>query len=175
MNAGLSRVQLTSASNQPMQPSRILPDLQCSLVCQDIRIEANGSFILIGVMDVVRVAQVPVTAFVLQVFNRWTAGVGQFVETVRLLGPDQTTVLHKGGARFGMRDPNASATTVTPFRNVEFTVPGPYYIEVLVDDVMKVRYPIHLVVVPPPQTAGQTAPSKPEPARPEPPPADPPA
>ena len=33
-----------------MQASRILPDLQSSLVCEDIRQEANGNFILVGVM-----------------------------------------------------------------------------------------------------------------------------
>ena len=31
-----------------MNPSRILPDLQCSLLCEDIRQEANGNFILLG-------------------------------------------------------------------------------------------------------------------------------
>jgi len=159
-----------------MQPARILPDLQCSLVCQDIRLEANGNFFLIGVLDVVRVPQVPVTAFLLNIFNRWTSGVGQFVEAVRLLAPDQTTVLHKGGTRFTMRDPNISATTVTPFRNVEFPSAGPYYVEVLVDDVMKVRYPLHIVVVPPPASApGQAPAAKAEPARPETPQTGPPA
>lgn len=153
-----------------MTPSRILPDLQSSLVCQDVRLEASGSFILVGVIDVVRVPQVPVTAFILQVFNRWTAGVGQFVETVRLLGPDQTTVLQKGGTRFAMRDPSTNATTVTGFRNVEFAAPGAYYIEVLVDDVMKVRYPIHVVLVQPPPGQGQAQAPKPEA-----PPAEPPA
>ncbi len=34
-----------------MTPTRILPDLQCSLVCEEVRQEANGSFFLIGVMD----------------------------------------------------------------------------------------------------------------------------
>ena len=38
--------------------------------------------------------------------------------------------------------------------NVEFATAGPYYMEVLVDDVMKVRYPINVFVVPPPN-AGQ--------------------
>ena len=68
-----------------MQPARILPDLQCSLVCQDIRLEANGNFFLIGVLDVVRVPQVPVTAFLLNIFNRWTSGVGMVPAWPRLL------------------------------------------------------------------------------------------
>jgi hypothetical protein len=150
-----------------MQPSRILPDLQSSLLCQDVRLEANGNFILVGVLDIVRVAQVPVTAMVLHVFNRWTAGFGQFVEKVRLLATDQSTVLLRSEAKFVMRDPHVNATTVTPFRNVEFSAAGPYWVEVLVDDVMKVRYPIHVVVVQPPNApAGQPA-AKPESAKPE--------
>jgi len=145
-----------------MQPTRILPDLQCSLLCEEVRQEANGNFFLIGVIDFIRVPQVPVTAFKLSVFNRWTAGVGQFTESIRLVGPDQSTVLRKSEVKFGMKDPNVNATTVTLFGNVEFAAAGPYYLEVLVDDVMKVRYPINVFVVPPP-TPGQQTPSKPAP------------
>ena len=36
---------------------------------------------------------------------------------------------------------------------MEFKTAGTYYVEVLVDEVMKLRYPIPLVVVPPPGTA----------------------
>ena len=75
-----------------MTPSRILPDLQCSLICEEVRQEINGSFMLIGVFHAVRVPEVPVTAPRLCVFNRWTAGYGQFNETIRLIAPDQTTV-----------------------------------------------------------------------------------
>jgi hypothetical protein len=76
-----------------MEPSRILPDLQSSLLCEDVRQEASGNFIIIGVIGLIRVPKVPVTALKLCVFNRWAAGVGQFVESTRLIAPDQTTVL----------------------------------------------------------------------------------
>ncbi len=45
-----------------MTPTRILPDLQSSLLCEEVRQEANGNFFLIGVIDFVRVPQVPITA-----------------------------------------------------------------------------------------------------------------
>jgi hypothetical protein len=133
-----------------MQPTRILPDLQCSLLCEEVRQESNGNFFLVGVIDFLRVPQVPITAYKLSIFNRWTAGIGQFNESVRLMGPDQTTVLRKSEVKFGMKDPAVNATTVTFFANVEFTAPGSYYVEVLVDDVMKLRYPLTVFVVPPP-------------------------
>ena len=146
-----------------MQPTRILPDLQCSLLCEEVRQEANGNFFLVGIIDFVRVPQVPVTAFKLSVFNRWTAGIGQFTEGVRLMGPDQTTVLRKSEVKFAMKDPAVNATTVTVFGNVEFANPGTYFVEVMVDDVMKLRYPVTVFVVPQQPNPNQPAPAKPEP------------
>lgn len=134
-----------------MQATRILPDLQCSLLCEEIRQEVNGNFFLIGVINFIRVPQLPVVAFKLSLFNRWTAGVGQFAESVRLIGPDQTTVLRKGEVKFGLQDPAMHATNVTLFAQVEFKVPGTYYIEVLVDNVMKLRYPVPVILAPPQQ------------------------
>ena len=149
-----------------MQPTRILPDLQCSLLCEEVRQESNGNFFLVGIIDFVRVPQVPVTAFKLSVFNRWTAGIGQFTESVRLMAPDQTTVLRKSEVKFAMKDPAVNATTVTVFGNVEFANPGSYFVEVMVDDVMKLRYPVTVFVVP-----QQPNPNQPPPAKSEPPPA----
>jgi hypothetical protein len=132
----------------PIQPTRILPDLQCSLLCEEVRQEVTGSFFLIGVINFIRVPQLPVVAFKLSLFNRWTAGVGQFTETARLIAPDQTTVLRKGEVKFVLQDAATHATNVTLFGQVEFKTAGTYYVEVLVDDVMKLRYPVPVMVVP---------------------------
>ncbi len=142
-----------------MQPTRILPDLQSSLLCEEVRQEANGNFFIIGVINLLRVPQLPAVAGRLCTFNRWTAGIGQFTENVRIIAPDQTTVLRKGEMKFELRDPALSATGVMVFGQVEFKVAGTYYIEVLVDDVMKLRYPVPVVLVPPPNQD----PQKPQP------------
>jgi hypothetical protein len=139
-----------------MQATRILPDLQCSLLCEDIRQEVTGNLILIGVLQLVRVPQLPVTAFKICVVNRWTAGVGQFTESYRLLAPDQTTVLRKGDTKFALQDANQAQTNVTFLPQVQFETPGVYFVEVLVDDVMKLRYPLPVLIV-----AQQGAPQKP--------------
>jgi hypothetical protein len=131
-----------------MQPSRILPDLQCSLLCEEIRQEVTGNFFLIGVINFIRVPQVPVIALKLSLFNRWTAGIGQFTESVRLVGPDQTSVLRKGEVKFALQDAALHATNVTVFGQVEFKTAGTYYVEVLVDDVMKLRYPVPVLIAP---------------------------
>jgi len=51
--------------------------------------------------------------------------------------------------QFTLQDAALHATNVTVFAQVEFKVPGTYYVEVLVDDVMKLRYPVPVIVAPP--------------------------
>jgi hypothetical protein len=132
-----------------MEATRILPDLQASLLCEEVRQEANGNFFLVGVINFLRVPQLPAVAGRLCVFNRWTAGIGQFTENVRLMAPDQTTVLRKGELKFELRDAALHATNVMVFGQVEFKTAGTYFVEVLVDDVMKLRYPVPVIHAPP--------------------------
>ena len=141
-----------------MQPTRILPDLQCSLVCEDVRQEASGNLILIGVINFLRVPQLPVVAARLCIFNRWTAGIGQFIESIKFIAPDQTTVLRKGEMKLELKDAALHATNVMVFGQIEFKTAGTYFVEVLVDDVMKLRYPIPVLHTPAP---GQNPPPKP--------------
>lgn len=139
-----------------MTPSRILPDLQCSLLCEDVRQEVNGNFILIGVINLVRVPQLPVSALKLCLFNRWTAGYGQFLESVKMIAPDQTTVLRKSEMKFALQDASQNATTVSVWGQVKFEAAGTYFFEIMVDDVMKLRFPLSLVVASP-ETPGEGA------------------
>jgi hypothetical protein len=138
-----------------MNPSRILPDLQCSLLCEEVRQEMNGNFLLIGVFNSLRVPQLPI-ALNLCVFNRWTAGFGQFIETVRLLAPDQVTVLRKAEITFALQDVTHNRTTVGFWGQVKFEAAGAYNVEVLVDDVMKIRFPLLVSAAPsePPAEGG---------------------
>ncbi|MDB6111151.1 MAG: hypothetical protein JWR69_2901, partial [Pedosphaera sp.] len=50
-------------------------------------------------------------------------------------------------------------TNVTVFGQVEFKVPGTYVIEVLVDDVRKLRYPVPLIVTPQPNPNAPQSPA----------------
>lgn len=147
-----------------MNPTRILPDLQCSLLCEEVRQETTGNFFLIGVINYLRVPQLPIVAGRLCVFNRWTAGIGKFHETIRFMAPDQMTVLRKAEMKFELTDAAAHSTNVMFIGNLEFKVAGAYFVEVLVDDVMKLRYPVPVVLAPPPNQNPQNpqAPTPPE-------------
>jgi hypothetical protein len=52
--------------------------------------------------------------------------------------------------KFELRDPTVSATNVIFFGQVKIETAGTYYLEVMVDDVMKLRYPVPVMVVAPP-------------------------
>jgi len=87
------------------------------------------------------------------------------VETSRFIGPDQTTLLRKGEVKFLLKDAMLHATNVTLFTQVEFKTAGTYYVEVLVDDVMKLRYPVPVLLAPPPNQP-PTSPGPPGPQAP---------
>lgn len=115
---------------------------------------------LLGVISLIRVPGTPIVAPKIYVVNRWTAGMGQFTEQVRLVGPDGSTVLRKSQAKLALPDPVQNITNVSLFQNIEFPAPGIYHVEVLIDDVMKLRYAVPLMVVAPPGQP-QAAPTQP--------------
>ena len=145
-----------------MNMTRILPDLQCALVCEDVRQEVTGNFILLGVTAFLRVPQVPIVASRLCVFTRWCAGVGNFTETVRLVAPDQTTLVRETKVKFALQDPAHNATNLSVFAQLELTTSGIYSIEVLVDDVMKLRFPLPVIVAPPQAQPESSVPAPPQ-------------
>jgi hypothetical protein len=136
-----------------MQPSRIIPELQCSVVCEDVRREANGKFMLIGVLNYILVPQLPVNGRVC-IFNQWTAGIGQFREAVRIVAPDGSTVLAQGEVRFAVQDPAHYASNLSVF-GLKLEQAGVYQVEVRVEDVLKLRYPLPVAIAQQ-QPGGQT-------------------
>src|SRR5204862_292521 len=85
-----------------------------------------------------------------------------FAAVQRLAGPDQTTVMRKSEMKFALQDALLHSTNVTVFGQVEFKTAGTYFVEVLVDDVMKLRFPVSVMVAPPPnpnQPPPQSAPT----------------
>ena len=130
-----------------MEATRILPDLQCTLPCEDIRREANGNVILIGIFTLIPLPKFPFVAPKLCVFNRWTNGLGNWTESVRFLAPDRETVLGEVSTQFELKTPEANATTGALFGNVRLETPGTYWFEISVDDVLKLRYPLIVMEV----------------------------
>ena len=66
----------------------MIPDLQISLLCDDVKREKNGKFILIGLFDNITVAKLPAKIARMCVLNRWCAGDGVFKQRTRIFAPD---------------------------------------------------------------------------------------
>ena len=121
----------------------MIPDLQSSLLCDDVRQESNGKFILIGLFDMVAVASFPAVFMKVCLVNRWCCGQGDFKQHVRVLAPDGKGVLLEGqDVPIRLPEQDAVATSVEIFLNVRFATEGTYWVEILLDGDLKLRYPL---------------------------------
>lgn len=134
----------------------MIPDLQASVICDDVRQERNGKFILIGLFDAINAQEFPLTFPRIFMVTRWGGGQGTFKQLTRVLKPDQTTPLVQGQEiPVRLPDPEANATNVEVFLNVVFHTPGTHWVEILLDNDLKLRYPLRVNQLPagkPPQT-----------------------
>lgn len=134
----------------------MIPDLQSSLLCDDVRQERNGKFMLIGLFDVIAVPEYPAVFQRICVVNRWCCGQGEFKQRSRLIKPDGHSALVEGReVAVVLRDSEATATCVEFFINVRFEQVGTYWIEILLDGDLKVRYPLKALKIAPRPTADQ--------------------
>ncbi|MFH0908843.1 MAG: hypothetical protein V1929_08780 [bacterium] len=129
--------------------NQITPDIQSSILCDDVRQERNGKFILIGLFDAIVVQSLPVRYPRLFMVTRWCSGEGEFKQRTRILKPDQSTVLVEGqNIPVRLPSPEATATNVEVFLNVEFQIEGAHWVEVLLDNDLSVRYPLRVGIAP---------------------------
>ncbi len=126
----------------------IIPDLQSAILCDDVRQERNGKFILIGLFDAIMIPQLPVRYPRLFMVTRWCSGEGEFNQHTRILKPDMSSLLVEG-QKIPVRLPNteSTATNVEAFLNVEFRDEGAHWVEILLDGDIKIRYPLRVNIV----------------------------
>lgn len=128
----------------------MIPDLQTSLLCDDVRQERNGKFILIGIFDGLAVAQLPTAFPRICLVNRWCCGHGNFTQRSRLVAPDGTSVVCEGQPiAINLPDEHQIGTTVEMFVNVQFHGQGVHWVEILLDHQLRLRYPLHVAFAPP--------------------------
>ena len=124
-------------------PVPIAPNLQSSLLCDDVRQERNGKFILIGLFDSIAAQQFPLRTPRLFMVTRWCSGEGNFVQKTRILKPDLSEALVEGRhIPFKLVSTEATVTNVEVFLNVQFEVEGTYWVEIFLDGDMIIRYPL---------------------------------
>lgn len=124
---------------------KIKPDLQFSVLCDDVRREENGKFILIGLFEAINSKVFPATHQMLFVVNRWCKGEGTFTQKIRIINTkDKSIVFQTDEQGFELTDIDRHHTLVSRFNNLLFPNPGKYWVEILLDNELVLNYPIIL-------------------------------
>ena len=127
----------------------IKPNLQFSVLCDDVRREDNGKFLLIGIFESINTSKFPPIHPTLFVVNRWCKGEGAFKQKIRILDAmDQKIVFQTEDQVFELKDIDAHHTLISRFNNLVFKEPGKYWVEVMLDGELVLNYPIILREIP---------------------------
>lgn len=128
-------------------PGTILPDLQAALLCEDVRQEIHGSQTLVGVLNVIPAPVVPIGVFKLCLWSRWCGGTGKFLQESFLMGCDDDEPMASANVQFHLPALDSHATNVHVFGGLQFTKHGLYHVEIRLDGMLKLRFPLPVVEV----------------------------
>jgi len=127
--------------------SAILPDLQASLLCEDVRAEISGQQTLVGVITAIPAPVMPVAFFKLCLWTRWCGGEGTFTQRSLILSSDDEQILAESRVEFTLNELDSHATNVHVFGGVKFEHFGVHQIEIHLDDELQLRFPLPVVRV----------------------------
>ena len=128
--------------------NRMIPDLQASFACEDVRLEASGSHSIVGIINFIGAPSLPIQVIKLCVWTRWSSGVGQFEQVTRLLGPDEETLLAPPAVtQFHLNNEESHTTNVNIFGGLQFKEQGAHHVEILLDGELKLHFPMRVLLV----------------------------
>lgn len=120
----------------------IEPTLQFSVLCDDVRREDNGKFILLGLFETIGAIRFPAVHPALYVMNCWISGLGKFKQRSRLIDKNGNILAQDEETTFQLSDLKAKHRVIARFNNVKFDSPSEYSVEVLLNGELKIRYPL---------------------------------
>jgi hypothetical protein len=135
-----------------MEETAIPPDLQSAVLCEDVRCEINGMQTLVGVINVIPAPALPINCMRLCIWSRWCSGSGKFRQKSRILGVDEQQVLAQAEVEFELREMEGHATNVHYFGGVQFQQFGMHHVEIFLENELRLRFPLPVVRIGPPQT-----------------------
>ena len=136
-----------------MPIERMIPDLQASFACEDVRVEASGAHTIVGIVNFIGAPTLPIQVIKLCVWTRWSSGIGQFEQVTRLIAPDEETVLASAATQFYLGNEENHTTNVNIFGGLQFREAGAHHVEIVLDGELKLHYPLRVVLMQPPQQA----------------------
>ena len=130
-----------------MGADNLLPDLQASILCEDVRQEVNGLQTLVGVINILPTPAVPVALLKLCIWTRWCGGLGKFRQISRILGVEEVQIMAESPIDFELKEFEGTVTNVNVFAGVQFQQYGLHHVEIILDNELVLRYPIPVVKV----------------------------
>jgi hypothetical protein len=130
-----------------LDPESVLPDLQASVICEDVRQEVNGMQTLVGIINLIPARMLPVALLKLCVWTRWCSGLGRFRQNARILGVDDQHVLAESQIDFELKELEGHVTNVNLFTGVQFQQYGLHHVEIMLDQELRLRYPLPVIQV----------------------------
>jgi len=122
----------------------IEPDLQYSVLCDDVRREDNGKLILLGLFENIAAPEFPHQHGRLCVLNKWCNGEGTYTQQTRMIDEDDNVLIQNEPVTFELPSLEAHFTAVQIFGNIQIVKPGRLWIEVLLNGDLKQRYILHI-------------------------------
>jgi hypothetical protein len=123
----------------------IKPNLQFSVLCDDVRREDNGKFMLIGIFEAINALKFPATHPFLFVANRWCKGEGKYSQKIRIVNSkDKSIVFQTDEQPFELKDIDHHHTLISRVHNLKFPTAGKYWVEVLLNGDLFLNYPLIL-------------------------------
>lgn len=120
----------------------IVPTLLFSVMCDDVRREDNGKFILIGLFETIGAKKFPAIHPTLFIMNCWTSGIGNFRQRSRIINKNGDILAEDRETTFLLQDLKAKHRVIARFNGLKFDLSGEYAVEVLLNGDLKVRYPL---------------------------------
>ncbi|HZS46370.1 MAG TPA: hypothetical protein VFC63_14945 [Blastocatellia bacterium] len=118
-----------------MSDNKPTVELVYSIFCEDVRLEVGNKLSVMGIFQNIYVQQLPITLMKLAVLSHWR-GRGQHLSEVRILGPDKMSTIAVSPPTAFQIPPDGHADNVTFFANLQFAVPGEYYVQTLIDSTL---------------------------------------
>ena len=116
-----------------MADTKVRPGLVMTILCDDVRQELGGKISLMGLFETISAPSFPTMHPRFAIMNEWTGGRGDFTSRIRLLAPDQKSVLSESETRFTLYQETQRHREISFRLNMTFTAPGTYWVEMQID------------------------------------------
>lgn len=120
----------------------IAPALLYSVMCDDVRREDNGKFLLIGLFEAIGAKTFPIMHPTFYVVNCWCSGLGAFKQKTRIINKEGAAVAEDAETPFSLNSLKAKYKVIARFNNLRLEKPDEYAVEIMLNNDLKIRYPL---------------------------------